>query len=446
MSAIVIGAGISGLAAAAELSAAGMETIVLEGRDRIGGRIHTIYDDRFAAPIELGAEFVHGTPPEILGLAKSAGLLIAKTRGNSWYRKENSDLSLAEDDPPGSNDRLWDIADSYIRSDKPDISFEDFLHLPQAGGVSDREKEWAKRFVSGFHAAEPQKVGIYGLVKTQNAEASVNGMISQRISQGYSQLCRFLEVESKSDGAKLLLNNLVTSVEGAESPVRIRAKSPDGDDFFYEASAAIVTLPVGVLKNTPDSPYYLKFIPEIEVKRSLLDRIHMGCARRVSLVFEEKWWMDELKKVDASKSELGFLFGQNVPVSVWWANEPSESAVLTGWVGGPKAVEMEMLGDAQFVDLAITSLKRIFGKGESMLEAQLIDGFTHDWRKDPFSGGAYTYTGVGGASAPCRLADPLENRLYFAGEATSDGHWGTVHGAIESGIRAAREVLAAHRP
>jgi monoamine oxidase len=138
------------------------------------------------------------------------------------------------------------------------------------------------------------------------------------------------------------------------------------------------------------------------------------------------------------------LFGQNIPISVWWTGEPSGAALLTGWVGGPKAIELEKLDDENFTDLAITSLSRIFGVGESLLESELIKGFTYDWQTDPFSGGAYTYMGIGGASAAEKLAEPLSNRLYFAGEATSEGHWGTVHGAIASGINAAREFLSSH--
>lgn len=441
---VIIGAGIAGLAAARELSAKGVETIILEARDRIGGRIYTIDDGRVTAPIELGAEFVHGDPPEILDLAKTARLNIVETEGNSWYLNQQGDLAPSSDDPPGSDDGLWAVAASYVDSGKQDVSFEHFLHLPETAEISDREKEWSKRFVSGFHAAEPEKVGIYGLVKTQNAEQLINGMTSHRLPKGYSQLSHFLHREAEKHSAKLFLNNIVRSIEWAGHPAQVEARSPDGQEFFYEASAVLITLPVGVLKTTPESESHVRFSPEIKQTRSALAKIEMGCARRVTLAFKEKWWLEALKKIDASNADLGFLFGQNVPISVWWTNEPSETPILTGWAGGSKANELEMLGDDQFIDLAITSLSRIFRTGESMLESKLIDGFTHDWHHDPFSIGAYSYMGVGSADAPGELAKPLDSRLYFAGEATSNGHWGTVHGAIESGIRAAREILAEH--
>ena len=441
MTVIVVGAGIAGLMAARELSGAGVETIVLEARERIGGRIHTLHDPRIAAPIELGAEFVHGDPPEILKLAKSAGLDIVQTAGNSWFLNSDGFLAPSGDEPPGSEDELWKIGESYVRSGKPDISLNEFLRLPETERVPAEEKEWTKRFVSGFHAAEPEKAGMYGLIETQMAEESINGISSHRLPQAYSQLVDFLEGESRAHSAKLFLDNIVNSVDWAGNPIRVSTRNAEGKEFQYEGSAVIITIPVGVLKSDPNGPGYVNFSPKIDEKRPILSTIEMGYARRVTLAFKEKWWSDALNKLDPSKSRLGFLFGQNVPVSVWWTNEPSDAPMMTGWVGGPKSIEMESLTDDQFIDIAVTSLSRIFRSGESLIESHLIGGFTYDWKADPFSNGAYTYMGVGGGDAPQLLAEPINRRLYFAGEATSMGHWGTVHGAIASGLRVAREIL-----
>jgi len=356
---------------------------------------------------------------------------------------EKGDLAPSSDEPPGSDDELWEIAESYVRSGKPDLSFNAFLRLPETSKISDREKQWSKRFVAGFHAAQLEKVGIYGLVATQKAEESINGIATHRITDGYSILADVLQQESQKHGAKYLFDNVVTGIHWDADPVRVETRSQDFKTSYFEGAAVIVTLPIGVLKNSPESPNFVRFSPEIQEKRTTLAKIEMGYARRATLVFKEKWWVELLKNVQPTRTQLGFLFGQNSPIPVWWTNEPSDAAMLTGWVGGPNAIELEKLEDEHFINLAITSLSRIFRVGESMLESELVRGFTYSWQNDPFSAGAYTYMGVGGAAAPIKLAQPLKKRLYFAGEATSEGHWGTVHGAMASGARAAREYLAA---
>ena len=88
--------------------------------------------------------------------------------------------------------------------------------------------------------------------------------------------------------------------------------------------------------------------------------------RRVTLAFKDKWWSARLERINPSRADLGFLFGQGVPVSVWWTDEPSDAAMLTGWIGGPKAVEMEKLENEQLIDIAVTSLSRIFSIGERL--------------------------------------------------------------------------------
>jgi monoamine oxidase len=170
----------------------------------------------------------------------------------------------------------------------------------------------------------------------------------------------------------------------------------------------------------------------------------MGSARRIILAFSNKWWTPLLEKIDRQHSHLGFLFAQAVPISVWWSSEPSDAALLTGWVGGEKSNQMSGFSNEEFADLAVSSLNKIFKTGESFITRNLVAAFSHNWDKDAFSLGAYSYLGVGGVDAPLELSQSLDDKLYFAGEATDfEGHWGTVNGAMSSGVRAAREILAA---
>ena len=149
-------------------------------------------------------------------------------------------------------------------------------------------------------------------------------------------------------------------------------------------------------------------------------------------------------------SKAGFIHSDDPWLPTWWtsvayagaAPAGSHSTALTGWAGGPKAQRLSGLSDPEIADRAIQSLARIAGVKHETLESQVMCWYVHNWSKDPFARGAYSYAGVGGLEARQRLAEPIENTLYFAGEATNtQGYSGTVHGALGSGRRAARHIL-----
>jgi monoamine oxidase len=440
MDVIVIGAGMAGLAAARELSENGIKTLVLEARDRVGGRIFTEFSDFGNIPIELGAEFVHGRPAETFSIAKEAGVEIVETAGNSWYLNGKRELVPAGDEPPGKDDKTWQSISKYA-NDHEDETLERFLGQPESSDISVHEKEWLHRFVAGFHAAEADKAGIKGLVKTSEAEESIDGNRAFRLPTGYQALPDYLKEKAQANGVKLLLNQRVTEIAWEDGKVLISANTPDGPKQ-YKANKSIITLPVGVLKSSPGSMSYVRFLPELAEKRRILEKIEMGAASRIVFSFTSKWWIDRLAKIDPRRSKLGFLFARHVPISVWWSSEPLEGALLTGWVGGKKAIETSHLNARAFEKLAIGSLAEIFGIEVPFIKQQLESAHYHNWSADPYACGAYTYLRDGGVDAPLQLSATVHDTLFFAGEATNyDGHWGTVHGAISSGIRAAREIL-----
>lgn len=442
MGVIIIGAGIAGLAAADELIKAGIKPLVIEARDRIGGRIYTLRDDKSSAPIELGAEFVHGRPPQIFQTAEGAGIEIVETGGNFWYLTRDGRLAPTDDEPPGSEENVWDRIKKYTRKVPGDISLEHFLQLPESSSIHSENREWLRNYVAGFHAAEIDKVGIKSLVKTLKAEEAIEGERAFRIPAGYDRLADHLYVSAKNGGATFMLKTRVKLVNWGRRSVDVSVETEAGNETIY-SKATIVTLPLGVLRSSPDSAGYVRFVPELKEKRAALKKIEMGAARRIVCVFKNKWWIDLLATVNKDKAKLGFLFAHDVPISVWWSSEPLGAPLMTGWAGGRKAFELSKLSSDQVIEAGLTSLCKIFNIGRSRIEDEMLASYTHDWQNDPFSLGAYTYLGVDGVGAPRELAARIGKTLYFAGEATCyEGHWGTVHGAIASGIRAAREVIS----
>jgi monoamine oxidase len=157
----------------------------------------------------------------------------------------------------------------------------------------------------------------------------------------------------------------------------------------------------------------------------------------VVLCFQEKFW-----ERDAEMADLSFLFTDDPQFPTWWTSNALPYPILTGWAAGPNARKHTGRSKDEIVQSAVQSLARIMKIAETELRKQMTGLFTHDWQADPFSRGAYSYAAVGGMDAAKTLAAPVANTLYFAGEATNgEGYNGTVHGAIATGLRAAKELL-----
>jgi monoamine oxidase len=153
---------------------------------------------------------------------------------------------------------------------------------------------------------------------------------------------------------------------------------------------------------------------------------------KVVLRFREPFWDDR----------LSFLHDREGDFPTWWTASPWRVPVITAWAGGPRAEALRELDETALVDRALASATRTLAVPRPRLEELLESWRVHDWRRDPYSRGAYSYVGVGGLPAQRALARPCEGTLFFAGETTEPTEMGTVSGAIASGQRAARQVLA----
>lgn len=416
MDALIIGGGIAGLVAARHLTEAGLRVTLLEARNRLGGRISTHATADF--PVELGAEFVHGRPNEILSLAAEGATPIVPVQGH-FRRKLNGKWADA-----GYLLEKIDKLFAQLPSKEPDESFQYYL---DRSGEDDEVKQQALRYVEGFHAADPSLISAMSLRRDSEAEEAIKGDHQYRIASGYESLVRTV-----ADRIDLKLCDIVTNTAVNEivwRPGQAIARSGSAE---YLASRAIVTLPLGVLKSGS-----VAFSPALQEKQNAMSFLEMGGVIRVSLCFQEKFWEHNPKMAD-----LSFLFTDDPQFPTWWTSNPLPSPVLTGWAAGPNAKAHSGHSKDEIVTSAVQSLARIIKSSQSDLERQMIGSFTHDWQADPFSRGAYSYAAVGGMEAAAKLAEPVANTLYFAGEATNaDGYNGTVHGAIATGLRAAKALL-----
>jgi monoamine oxidase len=220
-----------------------------------------------------------------------------------------------------------------------------------------------------------------------------------------------------------------------------------GVPFVTSAPRVLVTLPLAVLQATPGQLGAIEFSPALpQQKLEALHKLEMGKVIRVVFRFRRRFW-DELSPADAdgkTLSRMSFLFSDDDWFPTWWTTMPDQAPAITAWAPFHSAERLSGKDKAFVIQQGLRSLGRILGLSVRILETEFEAAYFHDWQRDPFSRGAYSYGKVGSNGAAQALGKPTANTLFFAGEATdTSGNTGTVHGAIASGRRAAMEILSA---
>jgi monoamine oxidase len=411
---------------------------VLEARNRIGGRIFTRSDPVCHAPIELGAEFIHGRPPEIWKLLKKWRVRVKEVDGDTWC-VQNGRLDKCD---------FFSEVDEILKEmddRKPDESFVDFLkHCCRKSKTNSRiqeAKERALGYVTGFNAADPSQVSVHWLVKGMRAEEQIEGERAFRAQHGYADLIEIFHKQLVDAGVSVQLGIKVESIHWRPGRVEVRANGSTS----FSASRVLITLPLGVLQASPEENGAVRFAPQLPgVKKSALSKLAMGKVIRVTLRFRERFWAQlpkDRRKESKTLGNMSFLLSQDDWFPTWWTTMPEKLPIITGWAPFRCAERLSGQSESFVVEQSLQALNRLLGVSTQELKSLLEHAYFHDWQNDPFSRGAYSYAKVGADGAQEALGSPVENTLFFAGEATDvSGHNGTVHGAIASGKRAAKEI------
>jgi monoamine oxidase len=436
---LILGAGAAGLGAARALCNSGRRVAIIEARSRVGGRIFTRHVaapiSTSAIPVELGAEFIHGLPPESWALIREAGL--------ETYELEGSALSFAGGllrparEEHGASAVLGDMM-SWL-SQQPRGTDETFAQYLNHAGVSEIQRDEAIRYVEGFNAADHRVIGVAALARQQEAEDEIEADRLFRLRWGYDSLPRFLQKSIAAAGGRMFLDKPVSAIEWRRGSVRMSGIDASGRDFEFFGNQAVITLPLGVLHAGT-----MRFAPQPLHVLGEAGRMAMGAALRVPLMFRTSFWrakstLGTNRSVADELRQLSFLFTDR-SIPTWWTPHPDEAPMLTGWAAGPSAA----MGDRRpIIDRCLSTLADIFDESPAQLKERLVSWYFHDWSADEFARGAYSYAPVGALSASANIAEPVDRTLYFAGEHTTDsGHWGTVHGALQAGEAAAAKIIA----
>jgi monoamine oxidase len=425
---IVIGAGAAGLAAAAQLTRAGQRVLLLEARDRIGGRIWTRREPHLSCPVELGAEFIHGHAPLTRALLSGAGIASIDASAQRWVLR-NGELRQGDAWLAGVFEAF--AATSALKD--ADMSFDDFLaqHLPQ---LTPEQRAGARRMAEGFDAADTSRASARAIVSEWTGDA-LSDAPQSRPEGGYEGLLAALMAQMDAAKLTLRLQCPVAQVHWTSHAVQVSA-SLLGQPFEATAPRAVVTLPLALLQDAAA----VRFCPPLTDKHAALAGLATGSVIKLMLRFATPFW----ENVRGGRyRDASFFIAPGVPLPTFWTPAPLRAPLLVAWTAGPRAAALSGAASdgAHLVPPILAGLESLFGS-----EAGITDRFEgyywHDWQHDPYARGAYSYVLTGGTAARAALARPLEDTLFFAGEATDVAdESGTVAGALESGTRAADEVL-----
>jgi monoamine oxidase len=405
----------AGVTAARELAQAGLDVTVVEGGDRVGGRLRTIRD--FGPhPVEAGAEFIHGDGAATWPDVRAAGLrtrpcpLIRDTMLSLGGPAQWLPITLLH---PGS----WHAATilrSIARIAPPDVSAREFLERRRDQG---RARLLSEMTLTAHLPGSIDEIGMLGLVSdgVHRLETGLN----HRVAEGYDRLSGFVARD-----LDIRFGFVVETVR--REPDGVGLRSIDGEELW--ARAAICTLPVGVL-----AAGSVRFDPELPTaKVSALRDLQAGPVLKILLRFSERFW----------PRRLAILACGAGPMTLYWPvayRTDIDNPTLIAYATGPRAAALADVGEDGAAAIAAADLGRLFPKvdvGRFMVSYRQID-----WAADPLARGGYSFVRVGGAGARGLLAAADTGALLWAGAATESSPIAeTVEAAYLSGLRAAGEA------
>lgn len=423
-SVIVIGAGVAGLAAARRLQSAGFSVRVLEARDRPGGRVHTASHWR-GPRIDLGASWIHGAGPAnpIAGLARQIGARTATTLEDNSVAFDGEGGTLRES--IGRRlDALRDEIEAIVEEREISGLDQSLRSLVYQAVDHPNRSELDRRIIdfvlNGTY--EHEYGGSVDLLSARWFDSGTAFDGEERIFlDGYHVLTRHL-----ASGLTILLNHEVSRIEH-QVGAGVSVHTSQG---VFRADRAIVTLPLGVLKSGQVS-----FTPPLPAsKQTAIEALGVGVLNKCCLLFPRTFW-------DSKVDWLNHLppSGRAGQWSEWVSfARPTQQPVLMGFNAAEFGRQIEGWDDPSIVRSAMGALRAMFGAGIP----DPVDALITRWHADPHARGAYSCHVLG--SRPSHrddLAASVNGQLFFAGEATDREHYQTVHGAYQSGLRAAEEVL-----
>lgn len=422
---VVIGAGMAGLAAAKKLRDAGKEVVVLEARDRIGGRLYTSpkWSD---AKADLGASWIHGDGADnpVANLARQIGARLGQTSFDNGETFDTNGTLLGTDGEAQIDSLRASLKAALANAQNADADLS--VQEAARNGMNYASRSATDRNRIDFlvnttieheYSGEATRLSTYWY----DSDLDYSGNESLFLD-GYQVLTNYL-----AQGLDIRLGQVVKAVSySAASGVIVTTSQGE-----FTAPRVIITLPLGVLQSGAVS-----FSPALPSdKQTAIAKLGMGVLNKCYLRFPQAFW-------DTSVDWINYI-PDGAKHGQWaeWINfsRASGQPILLGFNAAAFGREIESWTDTQIVNSAMATLRTMYGN----TIPEPTDWLITRWNSDPYARGSYSYNALG--STPemrPNLAKSVSGRLFFAGEATDHQYSQTVHGAYQSGLRAAGEILA----
>lgn len=416
---LVIGAGIAGLAAARSLNKQGLKVTLIEGRQRLGGRIHTsqVWPE---LPMDLGASWIHGQKQNpITELANAAQ---AKRIATSYDSAElYIDARLKQLGVQGTNEatleKLVHTALKQAANLDTDISLQAAVDRVVNKPLSAAYQAQLNFYLNSTYEQEYSGASHELSAQTLDDNEEFDGA-DVLFPQGYAQIPNYL-----AQGLDLRLGQIVSKITYTNTGVTVKTQ-----DQTYQADYVIITVPLGVLKRKT-----IQFNPPLPAnKQAAIQRLGMGLLNKAYLRFDKVFWPKDIDWLEYLSPDTGHW-------AEWVSLAKIGAPVLLGFNAADRARELEAWNDQALIADAMQALKAMFGNHIP----QPVSTQITRWAQDPFAYGSYSFNAVGSTNNDrAALAKTTNGRLFWAGEATHSNYPGTVHGAYLSGTRAAKSLLA----
>jgi monoamine oxidase len=417
MHVIVLGAGAAGLAAARRLRDAGATVQVLEARHRIGGRIWT--DETFAPfPVEYGAEFIHGEHAVTHALAAAASIETMPVDRYGRVRWSDGGVAHALDAlPVARRDLITALFRAFdglrdLPLDAPDRSLARYL---RAGGFDDDALRVADVLLAQTCCASVETLSCADLARELRVDHA--GKREYRLRSGYASLLSWY-----ASPLDIRFGAVARVVRHTPAGVAVET-----DAGVFHADCCVVTIPVAVLQQGVP-----QFEPPLGAQKWQAIRVlRVEAATKLLYCFDEPVW----------DADLTFMAHTGLAAR-WWpaAHTTRDAAVIVAYATAMRARILDALDETAALAVGLRELQTLLGRDD--LAQRCVAARRIAWSADPCACGGYAHVPPGAAAVRRALAAPEGSTLFFAGEATVyDSNPQTVHGAIESGWRAADEVL-----